>query len=395
MKNFIKLWGLAIALMLLACSQDENLIYSDYTITKEHDSEVQKMQSIAYLITALSDQQDIVQEVKAAVDNSMEYGQDEQLRLIDVLNQGESKMLKSAANSPLAQGIRRKLQENSTGKMAKSTENNLLEAFMMQGAVQIYWPYSENWDGKTIPVVAFDPRNGNDWSYAYRKGELSNGVYYIDSSCIVNDEYAMKNPVWIININETPYENLPNFAAGEFEKNGTTYLSAKEAEANALKADFNDTKSTQVNVWRMKTMSLSIHHDGFHNGGSEIIVSTAFPNDSKAGFISKFQIDFTRGQINNRRVKHVNKILNSNWKPEQENNALKIVEGDGGGYKHWKADLKIDLGKILGSYNISANIPYGGLDDPISEYIFDRDYIRLYGHQMITDRGLSYTMPLE
>ena len=34
--------------------------------------------------------------------------------------------------------------------------------------MQIYWPYSENWDGKDLPIITFDPEDGAKTNIGYR-----------------------------------------------------------------------------------------------------------------------------------------------------------------------------------------------------------------------------------
>ena len=72
--------------------------------------------------------------------------------------------------------------------------------------LQIYWPFSENWDGKTKPVISFMPED---------KVQATNKAYYMDNgelkSVEVDREYAMTHPVWIINESMLGYDNIPDF----------------------------------------------------------------------------------------------------------------------------------------------------------------------------------------
>ena len=72
--------------------------------------------------------------------------------------------------------------------------------------LQIYWPFSENWDGKTKPVITFLPED---------KAQATNKAYYMEDgelkSVEVDRNYAMSHPVWIINESSLGYNNIPDF----------------------------------------------------------------------------------------------------------------------------------------------------------------------------------------
>lgn len=70
--------------------------------------------------------------------------------------------------------------------------------------LQIYWPYSENWDGVTPPVITWEGEKYDETrNFAYYKenGEVK-GV-------LVDEEYAKNNPVWIVNGATYAYSSIP------------------------------------------------------------------------------------------------------------------------------------------------------------------------------------------
>ena len=70
--------------------------------------------------------------------------------------------------------------------------------------VQIYWPYSEDWDGKQLPVITFDPGDlaTSNVGYALR----AEGGY---DKVMVDENMAAERPVWVMNRNsDADYKSL-------------------------------------------------------------------------------------------------------------------------------------------------------------------------------------------
>jgi hypothetical protein len=52
--------------------------------------------------------------------------------------------------------VRAGIQTRSGGKVYSA--DSFLSA-LISSDIQIYWPYSENWDGRTLPIITFDPED--------------------------------------------------------------------------------------------------------------------------------------------------------------------------------------------------------------------------------------------
>lgn len=66
--------------------------------------------------------------------------------------------------------------------------------------VQIYWPYSENWDGQSEPVFTFDPGDDSDVNIGYKVVRQPDGSSRVEE-VEVDEAFAEKNPVWVVNRN--------------------------------------------------------------------------------------------------------------------------------------------------------------------------------------------------
>lgn len=111
--------------------------------------------------------------------------------------------------------------DNGNSQYKSSTIETSTFHLYINDYIQIYWPYSENWDGTTAPVFVYAPENIHSLSgTGYVVGGSKGSIRTVS----VNEEYCRTHPVWIINESEIPYSNLPNFAKGEtISKDGVYY----------------------------------------------------------------------------------------------------------------------------------------------------------------------------
>ena len=67
--------------------------------------------------------------------------------------------------------------------------------------IQIYWPYSENWDGEEFPIITFDPLDGAETNLGYRLKTDEDGNRTVEE-VIVDEQTAMEETVWVVNRND-------------------------------------------------------------------------------------------------------------------------------------------------------------------------------------------------
>ena len=74
----------------------------------------------------------------------------------------------------------------------------------------LFRSYSEDWDGKAMPVITFNPeessgdaylRRQDDSNVGFLREQLPNGAWIV-KEVTVDEEYARNHPVWVINRNE-------------------------------------------------------------------------------------------------------------------------------------------------------------------------------------------------
>ncbi|MBO4455891.1 MAG: hypothetical protein J5759_05530 [Bacteroidales bacterium] len=150
-----------------------------------------------------------LREVYQAVGHSSNNGYDEEYTL-------DSLLLKPGAGvgpgtkarptgTPLREMVRGYLEEHAS---TRSGIDDLMELIAESG-YQLYWPYSEDWDGISYPVITFDPGYGAESNYGFELSPSPSGAIITDT-LTVDEALAQLRPVWVINSNSdaafTPLE---------------------------------------------------------------------------------------------------------------------------------------------------------------------------------------------
>lgn len=265
-----------------------------------------------------------------------------------------------------------------------SLKNDFIKALSTTNLV-IYWPYSDMWDGETLPTITFMPEDeAAEWNYGYRQTVDNNGHRKIEK-VIVNDDYAAKYPVWIIKDSEYSYDGLPNFNRGEYEKDGV-YFNIPETKSS----------SDTIHVWRMSSAQVTKQYDNLFQGSSNLEITITYP--AIAGYVHDSSIihtAFTRSEIKNKTWKSVNLLLNTDWTPEELSNGMFVVETDGGETVSTTLTTKFK-DPITGSEtNVSTTVNYKDDDDIIGKQIYKRSYVFSSeggNMQSFDDHGFNFFM---
>lgn len=363
--------------------------------------------TVAQLLASIEIDAVIMNEVKKGIDRSVNYGLDEEFRFTDMLKPSDSKLCRMREESSLI----RKMSEKMSNVLTKtSISPSIFFEYLSKNDIQIYWPYSEDWDGHTLPVITFSPEKSNeDWNYGYKQVKKSDGTIIIDT-VIVDEMYVMENPVWIINKNETRYEDLPDFENGIYEKNGVIFDQPVDTTVIHPQPRYliwePKTDPNLVYTFYIQNMRVYKQLDGVFAGGSEIVVQCAYP-EIQGGMkapVTRLKKTWTRKEISKSRIKSFSTPLMTNWRQEQLQCGLKIIEEDNGDGKNWEFSLGVKFeGK---DYGVNAKIPFQNHDDEIVEVILDRDFINSRKNiaqfesnewgiwRMYSENGVAYSLPI-
>ncbi|MBP5382763.1 MAG: hypothetical protein J6Y45_05365, partial [Bacteroidales bacterium] len=196
MKNFICCAAAAL-FVLAACvereSPDSQPLPDDFTPP-----------GLAKMFSNLPLESVHLQEVYNAVGHSSGNGYDEEYTLGCLIDSpgsgvGDSPASKAAAAKAYDTPLRELLRDYLASRpLTRGNSPDKLLRLLSKTDFQLYWPYSDQWDGKTFPVITFDPGSGAETNYGYRISIGNDGQRIIDS-VFVDEALAAEVPVWVFN----------------------------------------------------------------------------------------------------------------------------------------------------------------------------------------------------
>ena len=231
--------------------------------------------------------------------------------------------------------------------------------------IQIYWPFSEQWNGDARPVITFDP--GGD--------ATQNEGYVVEADgtvtkVLVTEQMAREQPVWVVNRNsDADYKTLemlrredPDWGHG----GGGLVVTKGETELRTLV---------------LRSFKSRRNFDSWLAGASEIWVKMAkvenFTASTEAELrlydpsITDFMIVVRRGQLGEEIL--LNTVLVSEWTQQLSNCGLMIVEDDGGTQTSWKCSAVVKFKSQ--SYGLEVDLPFRTRDDIIWRGSVTRSYV--------------------
>lgn len=231
--------------------------------------------------------------------------------------------------------------------------------------IQIYWPFSEEWNGDTKPVITFDP--GGD--------AVQNEGYVLEADgtvtkVLVTEEMAKEQPVWVINRNsDADYKTLemlrredPDWGHG----GGDLVITKGEPELKTLV---------------LRSFKSRRNFDSWLAGASEIWIKLAKVEDFKASTeaelrlydpaITDFMVVVRRGQKGEEII--LNTVLVSEWTSQLSSCGLMIVEDDGGTQTSWKCSAVVKYKSQ--SYGFEVDLPFRTRDDIIWRGSVSRGFV--------------------
>ena len=194
-----KIYLLALSLSLLFVSCDE--IGSNLEPIDGYEYDAVTPEAVADALVHLHPDKEICEEVHTAVRKAVSFGLDESYYFCEVLGK-ENRITKVNRN------IQAKLNSLPTGNSIKEILAKVVEDEKYMNHYQIYWPYSENWDGNTMPTITFQTEAAVEQEENVGYRIVKDRIEEVN----VDEEYAKQHPVWIINFNPIPYEEYPDFA---------------------------------------------------------------------------------------------------------------------------------------------------------------------------------------
>lgn len=356
------------------------VVSCDYLKDVEQSSVVRsELSDVAEMISVLPLEQEHLDEVFDAVDASSSNGYDEEYTMRDVflspgsgVGAGGTKAGSHTYSRPLRELISEYLRNHPRTKGTDDVQARIEE--LAESQCQIFWPYHERWDGKTMPIITFDPGTEatvNDGYMIVSKPDGSTAVEKV----IVDEATARNRPVWVINTND------------DSEYTSIEMLRRLYGERTSLNAPSEKAESG-IKTLILKDFTMNRNYDTWFRGASEFFVKIGGVDGFKAKTEAEMRLyqpsvtDFM--VVVRRRQKGepvpFDAVLISEWTDQMEEMAFLITEDDGGTVTSWKASAVVKVQSR--SYGLELDIPYHDNDDIVWRGALSSKFIEKYAGQV-------------
>lgn len=375
-----------------------------------------QLEQVAKLLSVLPIEQEQLDEVHRAVSSSSGNGYDEEYMMSDLFDMpgkgvGESGTKAVPQYSRAMRDLLREYVSSGADKTRKSkvrfigtkasggsevTEDlgfvpdEKFLADMENSDMQIYWPYSENWDGETLPIISFDPEDGSETSTGYRMLKNEDGTLYVEM-LTVDEKMAMESPVWVVNTNsDSDYMTLDLMRRNDpsYGEGGTVIVRPNKCQTLAATANSSNTMTVSANsesignkTLILKEFTAKRNFDCWLAGASEFFVKAGAVEDFHASTeaelrlyspsITDFMVVVKRKQVG--QPIPFNAVIVSEWSPDMTHCAFMITEDDGGTITQWKCSAIVKVASK--SYGFDISLPFNSRDDIVWRGQLSRKYL--------------------
>ena len=285
--------------------------------------------------------------------------------------------------------------ENRAATKASGFDPGLWLESLSSSDIQIYWPYSEDWDGETQPVFTYDPGDGSQVGVGWKVDTDERGARSV-RKIEVDEKYAAAYPVWVVNRNsDSGYTSLDVMRREhpEWDNGGGALIIGGPVSSRApgVPLPEEETKAaSSVKTLILKDFTMRRHYDTWLAGGSEFFIKAGSVNDFVASTeaelqlyvpaVTDFMVVVKRKQLG--QALPFNTVLVSDWTSQLTQVAFMIVEDDGGSLTQWKCSAVVKVASK--SYGFDISLPFNTRDDIVWRGQLSRRYIeatdKIAGH---------------
>ena len=381
------------------------------------DAAALPLDQVAQMLSELPMEKVHLREVYRAVSSSSGHGYDEEYMMSDLFGSpgrgvgeepygGDSGLDSKSVSDirPMRELIMEYARNRAATKASDFNPEEWLE-MLRQSDIQIYWPYSEDWDGETEPVFTYDPGDGSEVGVGWKvetDGQGGRKVRMME----VDEKYASSHPVWVVNRNsDAGYTALDVMRRDhpEWDNGGGALvvggMKSSPSSAVLLSSDGNLADdcdgmyikaASSVKTLILKDFTMKRHYDSWLAGGSEFFIKAGSVNDFVASTeaelqlyipaVTDFMVVVKRKQLG--QALPFNTVLVSDWTPQLAQIAFMIVEDDGGSLAQWKCSAVVKIASK--SYGFDISLPFNTRDDIVWRGQLSRRYIeatdKISGH---------------
>ena len=323
-----------------------------------------ELSEVAQVLAGIPIQKEHLQEVHEAVSSSSGNGYDEEYtmsHLFESPGAGVGEDVETRVSEKYVQPLRDLIQQHVLATKASEGIPNPRKWLdeLTASDIQIYWPYSDSWDGETFPIITFDPEDDSEVNIGYRLKIGEDGTRVIDE-VMVDEQMALETPVWVVNRNsDASYKSLEMLRKEnpEWEDGGGSIIVKSPASVSKCLI--------------LKTFKANRNYDCWFAGASEFFVKTGSVKDFTASTeaelklynpkVTDFMIVVKRGQVG--KTIPFNAMLITDWTEQLTHCAFMIIEDDGGTWTEWKCTALVRIASK--SYGIELSIPVKSWDDVV------------------------------
>ena len=369
---------MSFLILPIACMLSCEVLDNDPEIhvTDKGDSTYVALDEVAHLLSAIPLHTAQIQEVHDAVTSSSGNGYDEEYTMKNLFadpGSGVGEDAQTRSSHSYQNPIREVIDEYLRGLTKVKSDGNQLAwevvepdkylEMLEESDVQIYWPYSEKWDGMSSPLITFDPGYDTDFNYGYEvlcNDDGSRTVREVE----VDEEVAKARPVWVVNRNSdagyTSLEMMRRQDPSWGEGGGTIIVKPSGSVTRSDKP---------LKTLLLKDFIMKRQYDSWFAGASEFFVKIGSIEDFTAETeeeilqysptVTDFMIVVRRDQVGV--PQPFNAVLVSDWTEQLTHCAFMIMEDDGGTLTKWDCSAVVKINSK--SYGIDISIPVHKRDD--------------------------------
>ena len=377
MKYGIAIGGTVCALLagFAAC---EPLDDDRETHVVSRDNSFITLEEVAQLLSSVPLGTAQMEEVMDAASSSAENGYDEEYRMRDLFSApgtgvGSETDTKAGDRyeTPLRDLLSRAVQERFATKAGGEEDALAWLDSLSSSDVQIYWPYSEEWDGETLPVITFDPGDAAEENVGYQL-QADGSMTEVEK---VDEAMARERPVWVVNRNADAQHKTLEMMRREDPSWG-------QGGGGLVVKGGGETQTLILRSFKAKRQL-----DSWFCGGAEYFVKVGSVEDFHAATeaelrlyepsITDFMVVVRRKDVG--KDLDLNTVLVSEWTDQLSSCAFMIVEDDGGTRTTWKCSAQ---GKYNSKqYGFDLEIPLNSRDDIVWRGSLTHAYIEKFNGQ--------------
>ena len=369
MRKYLSIVTLAAAIF---CGCTKN-VFEPETAREEAPRYV-ALEDVARIFAGLPIGMEQMREVHDAASESAINGYDEEYLMKDLFESPGSGVGDSPSKAKEYSKPLRDLLREAFSTKAEDEGVRWLDSLMVSD-IQIYWPFSDSWNGTALPVITYDPGDlaASNVGYALKADGTCDKV-------MVDEQMARERPVWVINRNsDAEYKSLEMMRREDpsWGNGGGDIIVRPSSKAPA-----------DIKTLILRSFTANRQYDSWFAGAAEFFVKVGSVESFKASTeaelrlynptITDFMIVVRRKQMGQEIP--FNAVLVSEWTKSLTNCALMIIEDDGGSRTTWKANAMVKVNSK--SYGIELELPLNSRDDVVWRGSLTRSYIEKYSGEL-------------